>query len=67
MPIYKMSSHERREQRYRLIEKWAKWVAILLSATLLATTFLLLHMRRSSGPAIVAPRAVELAKPVATF
>ena len=67
MPIYKISSHERREQRYRLIEKWAKWVAILLSATLLATTFLLLHLRRNAAPTMAAPRAVELAKPVATF
>jgi hypothetical protein len=61
-----MSSLDRREQRHRQIAYWMKWGAVIISATLLATTLLLVHKLRTemgtSNPASAV--AIDLRRPV---
>ena len=64
MPIYRMSSQERRALRNRQIQTRLKWSAIVLSATLLAITLLLMHERRSTVSATALPASLEIGNPV---
>ena len=64
MPIYRMSSRDRRALRNRRIQAWLKWTAIVLSATLLAITLLLVHARRTVVSGTAEPAALEIGNPV---
>ena len=64
MPIYKLSSRERRALKNLRIVAWAKWVAVVLSVALLATTLLLVRARRSLANGTSLPAAVEMRKPL---
>ena len=64
MPIYKMSSRDRRALRNRRLVMWAKWVAIVLSATLLAATLLLVRAQYSLINASGSPASVEVGQPI---
>ena len=64
MPIYKMSSRDRRALRNRRMIAWAKWVAIVLSATLLATTLLLVRARHNLTTDAALPASLEMRSPI---
>ena len=64
MPIYKMSSRDRRALRNRRMIAWAKWVAIVLSAPLLMTTLLLVRARRNLTAGAALPVSLEMREPI---
>ncbi len=64
MPIYKMSSRDRRALRNRRMVMWAKWVAVALSATLLATTLLLVRSRHTLTAGAALPASLEMQQPI---
>ena len=64
MPIYRMSSRDRRALRNRRIQAWLKWTAVVLSATLLAVTLLLVYKRHTALSATAVPASLEVGNPV---
>ena len=64
MPIYRMSSRDRRALRDRRFQAWLKWAAVVLSATLLAITLLLVHSRRTVVSATALHASLEIGNQV---
>ena len=50
--------------RNRRIQAWLKWTAVVLSATLLAITWLLVYKRHTVVSATAVPASLEIRNPV---